>query len=159
MADNNNNRPAFLTVGTPQCGIACAALGAVAAVLILSIGFWKTLFIVVLTLIGLFVGGVKDKNEALKGTAKKVVSAAEGGAYRTIEKKTVKPGKPETPAGDDADGEQDTEDAPDAEDDGDAEDAEEYAEDPEDEDAEDDEDAAEDPDADGEEAPERDKRG
>ena len=46
MSENNNGKkPAILTVGTPQCAVACAVLGAVIAVLLLTIGFWKTLFI------------------------------------------------------------------------------------------------------------------
>ena len=41
-------------------------LGVVIAALLLSIGVWKTLFVVVLGAVGLFLGGVKDKPGAVK---------------------------------------------------------------------------------------------
>lgn len=49
------------TPGTVECAIACALLGILVAILLLSIGVWKTLLIVVLVAIGIFIGGVKDK--------------------------------------------------------------------------------------------------
>ena len=54
------------TMGTPQCGAACAAIGAVLAVLLLSIGLWKTLFIALFAVIGAVIGGVSNKRDALR---------------------------------------------------------------------------------------------
>ena len=51
----------FLTVGTQECALLCAVLGLLIAVLLLTVGFWKTLMLAVFFLIGLFIGGVKDK--------------------------------------------------------------------------------------------------
>ena len=40
---NNDNKPSFLRVGTPACGAFMALLGAVLALLLVYIGFWRTL--------------------------------------------------------------------------------------------------------------------
>lgn len=54
------------TPGTPECAIACGLLGIVVALMLLSIGVWKTLLIVVLVAIGAFIGGVKDKKAFIR---------------------------------------------------------------------------------------------
>ena len=53
-------------IGTPQCGAFCAACGVVLAVLLLTIGLGKTLFIFAFAAIGLFIGLVKDKKNAVR---------------------------------------------------------------------------------------------
>ena len=53
-------------IGTPQCGIACAVLGAVLALMLLELGFWSTLFVALLAAAGYFFGATKEKGEALK---------------------------------------------------------------------------------------------
>ena len=62
----------FLQVGTIECMILCAVLAIVVGVLFITIGFWKTLLITVLILIGLFIGGVTNKKEFLRGGIDKV---------------------------------------------------------------------------------------
>lgn len=57
----------WLKIGTPQCGVFGALCGVVLAVLLLTIGFWKTLFIFLFAAIGLFIGLVKDKKGAVRG--------------------------------------------------------------------------------------------
>lgn len=57
---------AMTTCGTRACGLLCAALGVVLAALLLSIGFWRTLFVVALGAAGMFAGGVKDKGQFIK---------------------------------------------------------------------------------------------
>lgn len=54
------------TAGTLECAIACGLLGVLVALLLLWIGIWKTLLIVVLVAIGVFLGGVKDKRAFLR---------------------------------------------------------------------------------------------
>ena len=54
------------TWGTPACGVLCGILGALLAILLLTIGFWKTLLVAVLCALGAFIGGVKDKPAAVK---------------------------------------------------------------------------------------------
>ena len=56
----------MLTWGTPACGLFCGVCGVIAAILLLTIGFWKTLFVALLCAVGAFVGGVKDKPGAVK---------------------------------------------------------------------------------------------
>lgn len=53
------------TPGTVECAIACGLLGIIVALLLLWIGVWKTLLIVILVAIGVFIGGVKDKRAFL----------------------------------------------------------------------------------------------
>ena len=90
MSENNNGKtPAILTVGTPQCALACAFLGAVVAVLLLTIGFWKTLFIALFIFAGLFVGGVRDKGECIRSATEAVLPRKEVKVYQAQEKKPV----------------------------------------------------------------------
>ena len=56
----------LVTIGTPACGFLCAVLGVVIAVLLLAIGFWKTLFIFAAGAVGAFIGGVSKKSDWLK---------------------------------------------------------------------------------------------
>lgn len=51
----------MLTWGTPACGVFCGVLGILLAILLLTIGFWKTLFVALLCAVGVFLGAVKDK--------------------------------------------------------------------------------------------------
>jgi len=53
----------FTEPGTPQAAAFFAGLGLIVALLLLLIGFWKTLLVVVCCLVGCFLGAVKDKGE------------------------------------------------------------------------------------------------
>lgn len=53
-------------VGTPECAIFCAVVAMVIAVLILLLGFWKTVLVIALVMIGLVIGGVSNKMEKIK---------------------------------------------------------------------------------------------
>ena len=64
--------------GTPACGLLCAVLGAVLAALLLTIGFWKTVFVAALTFAGAFIGGVEDKPEAVKKFINRVLPPRDG---------------------------------------------------------------------------------
>lgn len=64
----NENRPNsffrnMFRIGTPECAITFSLLAMLLAVLYLLLGFWKTLLIAVLMLLGGFLGGVKNKKE------------------------------------------------------------------------------------------------
>ena len=66
-----------LKMGTPAMGIAIG-LGLVGiAVLIMLIGFWKTLLLVALFGIGFFLGTVENKQEFIKDTANKIIPEKE----------------------------------------------------------------------------------
>ena len=62
----------MLQWGTPQCGILCGITGIVLAVFLLTIGFWKTLFVTALFFVGLFIGAVKDKQAFIKNLINKL---------------------------------------------------------------------------------------
>ena len=51
----------MLIVGTPECAIFSGAAAMVLALLLLTLGFWKTLLVAVIVCAGAFIGGVKDK--------------------------------------------------------------------------------------------------
>lgn len=59
-------------IGTPQCGLLFAALGAVLALMLLYMGFWRTLFVIALAAVGYFIGASEDKAESLKALINKV---------------------------------------------------------------------------------------
>ena len=52
--------------GTPQAAAFFAGLGLIVALLLLLIGFWKTLLVVACCLMGCFLGAVKDKGEFVR---------------------------------------------------------------------------------------------
>ena len=56
----------MLTWGTPACGVFCGVLGILLAILLLTIGFWKTLFVALLCAVGV------DKASFLKNLINKL---------------------------------------------------------------------------------------
>ena len=54
------------TPGTPLCALAYAALGVILATLLLTIGFWRTLFIAVFAALGALGGGIGNKRDAVR---------------------------------------------------------------------------------------------
>ena len=93
---SNEKKPDFLTVGTSACAIFGALLGALIAALLLWIGFWKTLFIALLTCVGLFIGGVADKKGCISGVADKLFPQKELHPYKAKDVKiTAKAGEEE----------------------------------------------------------------
>ena len=51
----------MLVVGTPECAVFSGAAAMVLALLLLTLGFWKTLLVTAIVCVGAFIGGVKDK--------------------------------------------------------------------------------------------------
>ena len=66
-----------LKIGTPAMGVACGTALVAVAVLIMIIGFWKTLILLVLFGIGFFLGTVENKQEFVKDAVNRVVPAKE----------------------------------------------------------------------------------
>ena len=56
----------IFTPGTPRCALAYAALGVILATLLLTIGFWRTLFIAVFAALGALAGGIGNKRDAVR---------------------------------------------------------------------------------------------
>ena len=58
--------------GTPECGMAIGVAGAVIALMILFLGFWRTAFVALLFALGYFIGAVSNKGEAVKTVINKI---------------------------------------------------------------------------------------
>ena len=56
----------IFTPGTPLCALAYAALGVILATLLLTIGFWRTLFIAVFAALGALAVGIGNKRDAVR---------------------------------------------------------------------------------------------
>ena len=56
----------IFTPGTPLCALEYAALGVILATLLLTIGFWRTLFIAVFAALGALAGGIGNKRDAVR---------------------------------------------------------------------------------------------
>lgn len=63
MENNQNKR---IEVGTPACGLLCAAVGVIIAFLLIFLGFFKTLLIAALAGLGYFIGACENKGELFK---------------------------------------------------------------------------------------------
>lgn len=61
-----------LKIGTKLCGIVLAAVGALLALMLLYLGFWRTLFVAVLAGVGYFLGAFANKAEAVKALINKL---------------------------------------------------------------------------------------
>ena len=59
--------------GTPGFGMVTGLLAAAAGLLLLTLGFWKTLLLLVLFLAGYFFGRVEHKTEAVRGLINSIV--------------------------------------------------------------------------------------
>ena len=56
----------FFTKGTRECAVLCSLLGVLTAVLLICVGIWKTLLVAACAAVGVFIGGVRDKNGVLR---------------------------------------------------------------------------------------------
>ncbi len=72
---------AFQT-GTPECAILCALFAMVLALLYLSLGFWKTVFVALLMVLGAFIGGVPHKKQWIKDLINRLFPARGAVPYR-----------------------------------------------------------------------------
>ena len=63
--------------GTPGYGILIGLLFAAAGVLMLTIGFWKTILLAALFAVGYFIATVDDKSQFLKDTANSIIPKKE----------------------------------------------------------------------------------
>lgn len=72
----------MLKVGTPECAIFSGVVAMVAAIFILLLGFWETVLVAILALLGVFVGGVKDKKEWLRNGINRLFPAKTAVPYK-----------------------------------------------------------------------------
>lgn len=69
-------------IGTPECAVTFALVAMVLALLVLLLGFWQTLLVAVLALVGAFIGGVKDKKEWVRNTVNRLFPPKQNMPYR-----------------------------------------------------------------------------
>ncbi len=62
-----------LKKGTPLFGLAMGAILTLVGVLVMAIGFWKTLVLCLLFGLGYFLGTVENKREFMKNAANKLI--------------------------------------------------------------------------------------
>ena len=62
-----------LKKGTPLFGLALGAILTLVGVLVMAIGFWKTLVLCLLFGLGYFLGTVENKREFMKNAANKLI--------------------------------------------------------------------------------------
>lgn len=83
---NEGNRDSFFEnmckIGTPQCAIFFAVIAMILGLLLLWVGFWKTVLLALLMAVGAFLGGVKDKRQWLKNAANRVIPDHQTVPYR-----------------------------------------------------------------------------
>ena len=83
---NNRDGRSFLhqafQIGTPECAVFCALVAMLLGLLFLWIGFWKTLLIFCLMLLGIFIGGVEDKRAWLGEALNRLIPAKPPAAPR-----------------------------------------------------------------------------
>ena len=53
----------YFRIGTPECAIFCGAAAMALGLLLLTVGFWNTVWIALFGVIGGRLGGVKDKKQ------------------------------------------------------------------------------------------------
>lgn len=75
MDERKYNWQDLFKVGTPLCGMTMGVLGALTALMLIFLGFWKTVFIVLLAVIGYGFGAYTDKAEKLKAVINRIFPA------------------------------------------------------------------------------------
>jgi uncharacterized membrane protein len=66
MENQNGNR--WFTIGTTQCGLLIGGIGVVLAFLLIFIGFWNTLLVAALFVLGYWIGAIEGKSNTIKNT-------------------------------------------------------------------------------------------
>ena len=83
---NRNENKSFLNqafrVGTPECAVFSAGVAMLLGLLFLWVGFWKTLFIFCLMLVGAFIGGVGNKRDWPRDLINRLFPAKPAVTYR-----------------------------------------------------------------------------
>lgn len=72
MEDRNGLGRDFFRVGTPQCGLLTGLLGIALALMLLFLGFWRTLVIALFFVVGYALGAFTNKTESIKGFINKI---------------------------------------------------------------------------------------
>ena len=65
-----NEKKSIFTVGTVKCGLFCGSLLAGFGTLFFLLGFWATVLVCVLFVLGFFMGSVTNKFDKIKNSTK-----------------------------------------------------------------------------------------
>lgn len=91
---NDSGRNSFFDrafqIGTPECAVFCAVVAMVLGLLLLWVGFWNTVLIFLLMLLGAFIGGVKNKKQWIKKMLNRVIPDRKSIPYREQHPEIVK---------------------------------------------------------------------
>ena len=84
MADRNDPSPfeKIFKAGTSECAVFSAAAAMVLGLLLLTVGFWKTVWVALFGVAGGFLGGVKDKKQMLKNVLNRIIPDKKSIPYR-----------------------------------------------------------------------------
>ncbi len=109
MSDRNDRSSlaSVFRVGTPECAVFSCAAAVCVGLLLLTVGFWNTLWIALLGAVGAFLGGVRDKKQVLKNVLNRVIPDKRAVPYREQRPDIVRAVR-DAAAQDESDGEDDT---------------------------------------------------
>ncbi len=84
MNDRNNasSQLKIFTAGTSECAIFSSVAAMVLGLLLLTVGFWKTLWVALFGAAGCILGGVKDKKQMLKNVLNRIIPDKKSIPYR-----------------------------------------------------------------------------
>ena len=75
----------YLQVGTMECMLLCMGVALLIGIGFFTLGFWRTLLLAVLLLIGMFIGGVTNKREMMSDISNKLFPARAQQAARNLQ--------------------------------------------------------------------------
>ena len=75
----------YLQVGTMECMLLCMGVALLIGIGFFTLGFWRTLLLAVLLLIGMFIGGVTNKREMMSDISNQLVPARAQQAARNLQ--------------------------------------------------------------------------
>ena len=84
MNERNERSPLsnIFQVGTPECAVFSGAVAMVLGLLLLTVGFWNTLWIALFGAAGGFIGGVRDKKQIVKNVLNRIIPDKKSIPYR-----------------------------------------------------------------------------
>ncbi|MEA5000111.1 MAG: DUF2273 domain-containing protein [Candidatus Limiplasma sp.] len=71
MMDSQSKNNWF-NIGTPKCGLLLGACGIAIAFMLIFLGFWNTVLVIALFLLGYWFGAIQGKSSAIKNFINKV---------------------------------------------------------------------------------------
>jgi uncharacterized membrane protein len=72
--------------GTPQCALFTGFLAFITGLLLIFVGFFKTILIIIIVAVGVFLGAVRNKKEAIRGVVNRLFPPRDGKISRSDKK-------------------------------------------------------------------------